>query len=112
MRNLIKFTLVLLSIFSLFHGILNAQETKPAETAEDLALSIEGLRKKVNNISSIKEFGISKEDWDKNLDYIAGNALIDPCTGFNPRVPSLEDLKNIYNACYLGFAYSENEVLS
>jgi len=37
MRNLIKFTLVLLSIFSLFHGILNAQETKPAETAEDLA---------------------------------------------------------------------------
>lgn len=82
------------------------------ETAEDLAQSIEGLRKSVNNISSLKEFGISQEDWDKNLDYIAGNALIDPCTGFNPRVPSLEDLKNIYNACYLGFVYSESEVLS
>lgn len=82
------------------------------ETAEDLAQSIEGLRKSVNNISSLKEFGISKEDWDKNLDYITGNALIDPCTGFNPRVPSLDDLKNIYNACYLGFVYSENEVLS
>jgi len=82
------------------------------ETAEDLAQAIEGLRKNVNNISSIKEFGISQEDWNKNLDYIAGNALIDPCTGFNPRVPSVEDLKNIYNACYLGFVYSENEVLS
>ncbi|MFD2943407.1 iron-containing alcohol dehydrogenase [Flavobacterium notoginsengisoli] len=81
------------------------------ETAEDLAQAVEQLRKKVNNISSIKEFGISKEDWDKNLDYIAGNALIDPCTGFNPRVPSLEDLKNIYNACYEGLVYHETEVL-
>lgn len=82
------------------------------ETAEDLAQAIEGLRKDVNNISSIKEFGISKEDWNKNLDYIANNALIDPCTGFNPRVPTVEDLKNIYNVCYLGFVYSEDEVLS
>lgn len=82
------------------------------ETAEDLAEAIEKLRKNVNNISSIKEFGISKEDWNKNLDYITANALIDPCTGFNPRVPTLEDLKAIYNACYEGFVYSENEVLS
>lgn len=82
------------------------------ETAEGLAQAIEGLRKDVNNIGSLKEFGISKEDWIKNLDYIAGNALIDPCTGFNPRVPSLEELKDIYNACYEGAVYAENEVLS
>lgn len=80
------------------------------ETAEELAQAIEGLRKKVNNISSLKEFGISKEDWDKNLDYIANNALIDPCTGFNPRVTNLEDLKDIYNACYEGIVYA-NEAL-
>ncbi|MBE8723386.1 iron-containing alcohol dehydrogenase [Flavobacterium hungaricum] len=82
------------------------------ETAEGLAQAIEGLRKNVNNIGSLKEFGISKEDWIKNLDYIAGNALIDPCTGFNPRVPSLEDLKDIYNACYEGVVYTESAVLS
>lgn len=82
------------------------------ETTEGLATAIEKLRKDVNNIGSLKEFGISKEDWAKNLDYIAGNALIDPCTGFNPRVPSLEDLKNIYNACYEGIVYSENTVLN
>lgn len=80
------------------------------ETAEGLAVAIEGLRKEVNNIGSLKEFGISKEDWIKNLDYIAGNALIDPCTGFNPRVPSLEELKAIYNACYEGVVYSESAV--
>jgi alcohol dehydrogenase class IV len=82
------------------------------ETAEDLAQAIEGLRGKVKNISSLKEFGISKEDWNKNLDYITQNALIDPCTGFNPRVPTLEDLKNIYNACYQGVVYEQNTVLS
>ncbi|WP_456312016.1 iron-containing alcohol dehydrogenase [Pseudomonas shirazensis] len=82
------------------------------QTAEELAQAIEGLRKRVNNISSIKEFGISQEDWDKNLDYIANNAFIDPCTGFNPRVTSVEELKDIYNACYEGIAYANEAVLS
>ncbi|MDH2208514.1 MULTISPECIES: iron-containing alcohol dehydrogenase [Empedobacter] len=76
-------------------------------TAEELAQAIETLRSEVNNIGSIKEFGISKEDWDKNLDYIANNALVDPCTGFNPRVPTLEELKEIYNICYEGLVYQD-----
>lgn len=80
------------------------------ETAEDLAQAIETLRSEVNNNSSLKQFGISKEDWDKNLDYIANNALIDPCTGFNPRVPTLDELKAIYNACYEGLVYAEEAV--
>jgi alcohol dehydrogenase class IV len=82
------------------------------QTAEELAQAIEGLRKRVNNISSLKEFGISKEDWDKNLDYIANNAFIDPCTGFNPRVTSVEDLKDVYNACYEGVVYANDAVLN
>lgn len=81
------------------------------ETAEELAQAIEGLRKNVNNISSISEFGITRENWEKNLDYIANNALIDPCTCFNPRVPSVEDLKEIYNACYEGIVYAQTEIL-
>ncbi|GEM64127.1 NADPH-dependent butanol dehydrogenase [Sphingobacterium faecium NBRC 15299] len=97
----------------------NAQETARypelakvigQETAEDLAQAIEVLRSEVNNKSSIKDFGITQEVWDKNLDFIANNALIDPCTGFNPRVPSLEDLKAIYNACYEGVVFSEDVV--
>ena len=80
------------------------------ETAEELAQAIETLRSEVNNQSATKEFGISREDWDKNLDYIANNALIDPCTGFNPRVPTLDELKAIYNACYEGLVYAEEVV--
>lgn len=80
------------------------------ETAEDLAQAIETLRSDVNNQSAIKDFGISKEDWERNLDYIANNALLDPCTGFNPRVPSLDELKAIYNACYEGVVYAEEVI--
>lgn len=80
------------------------------ETAEDLAQAIETLRSDVNNQSAIKDFGISKEDWERNLDYIANNALVDPCTGFNPRVPSLDELKAIYNACYEGVVYAEEVI--
>ncbi|WP_283250769.1 iron-containing alcohol dehydrogenase [Chryseobacterium capnotolerans] len=98
----------------------NAQATKRypdlarvigKETAEDLAQAIETLRTEVNNQSAIKEFGISREDWDKNIDYITANALADPCTGFNPRIPSLDELKAIYNACYEGLVYTEELVL-
>ncbi|OAH70293.1 hypothetical protein AXA65_14080 [Chryseobacterium sp. FP211-J200] len=75
------------------------------ETAEELAQEIEKLRASVNNNGSLKAFGISREDWDKNLDYITKNALEDPCTGFNPRKPSFQDLKDLYNACYEGVVY-------
>lgn len=78
-------------------------------TAEDFAQSIEKLRSEVNNIGSIKEFGVTKENWDKNLDYLVKNALADPCTGFNPRVPSLQDLKFICNICYEGSVYTESK---
>ncbi|WP_294316563.1 AraC family ligand binding domain-containing protein [uncultured Chryseobacterium sp.] len=60
----------------------------------------------------LQDFGISKADWDKNIDYITANALADPCTGFNPRVPILEELKAIYNACYEGAVYAEQAVIA
>lgn len=72
------------------------------ETAEDFAQAVERLRADAGVISSIKEYGISKEEWNKNLDIIAGNAMNDPCTGFNPRKPTKEELARIYEDCYAG----------
>lgn len=77
------------------------------ETAEDLAVAVEGLRATVDNISSIKEYGVSPEAWAEKLDYMVQNALLDPCTGFNPRVPNAADIKKIYNLCYEGLSYTE-----
>ncbi|HCO68335.1 MAG TPA: NADPH-dependent butanol dehydrogenase, partial [Dysgonomonas sp.] len=64
--------------------------------------AVEKLRKEVGVVSSIKEYGVTEEEWKKNMDYISANALNDPCTGFNPRKPSVEELSRIYQACYEG----------
>ena len=72
------------------------------KTAEEFAEKIEALRAKIGVIGSISEFGVDKATWDKNLDYISTNALADPCTGFNPRKPTKEELSQIFQACYDG----------
>lgn len=72
------------------------------DNAEDFAREVEDLRSKVGIPSSIRECGISEDEWKKNLDYITKNAMNDPCTGFNPRKPVAEELSKIYQACYDG----------
>ncbi len=72
------------------------------ETAEDFAAEVEKLRTDVGVAPSIKAYGVSESDWNKNLEYISANAMNDPCTGFNPRKPAVEELSSIYQACYDG----------
>lgn len=72
------------------------------QTAEDLAQEVETLRADINVIGSVKDFGVSEEEWTKNLKYIANNSFADPCTGFNPRKPTVDELEQIFQACYDG----------
>ncbi|WP_042368896.1 iron-containing alcohol dehydrogenase [Bacteroides neonati] len=71
-------------------------------TAEEFAQKIESLRFNIGVIDSVSAYGVDKATWEKNLDYIATNALADPCTGFNPRQPSKEELAQLFQACYDG----------
>lgn len=71
-------------------------------TDEEFAQEIERLRKSVGIEDSIKEYGIEENIWKEKLDTITQNAMNDPCTGTNPRKPTLEDIKKIYECCYIG----------
>lgn len=71
-------------------------------TAEQYAQEVENLRKTVGIEDSIKEYGIEESKWQNKLDTITQNASKDACVGCNPRLPTLEDLKKIYSACYNG----------
>lgn len=73
-----------------------------SKTAEDFAQHVEELRQSVGVVSSIKEYGVNEGEWKKNLNYISQNAMNDPCTGFNPRKPTLQELSRIYETCYYG----------
>ncbi len=71
-------------------------------TAEEFAREVEKLRKDIGIEDSLKEYGIKEDNWRKKLDTIAQNAMNDPCTGTNPRKPTLEDIKKIYECCFAG----------
>jgi len=70
--------------------------------AEEYALEVERLCKSVAIEDSLKEYSIDEKLWQEKLDTITQNALNDPCTGTNPRKPTLEDIKRIYTCCFTG----------
>lgn len=71
-------------------------------TGEEFAQEIEALRKAVNVVGSVQEYGIPEEAWNKEVKRMAEHAYKDPCTGFNPRKPPVEDLEKIFMAVYKG----------
>ena len=69
-------------------------------TAEEFAQEVEKLRKNVGIENRLREYGIEENIWQEKLDTITQNAMNDPCTGTNPRKPTLNDIKKIYECCY------------
>ncbi len=72
------------------------------ETSEDYAQLIEELRGKLDVPATIKEYGIAEDEWLEKLDIITENAMNDACVGANPRVPTAEDIKKIFEVAYNG----------
>ena len=72
------------------------------ETAEEFATEVEKLRQAVGIEDSFKAYGMTPEAWQEKLDAMVTNALADPCTGTNPRQPSEEEMKQIFECCFNG----------
>ena len=72
------------------------------ETATDFIAAVENLKKDINVPASIREYGIEKEAWMKEVKRMAENAFADVCTSFNPRKTTVEDLEKLYIALYEG----------
>ena len=60
------------------------------------------LKKDLNLPMSIKDFGISEEDFMAKLDEMVELAFDDQCTGANPAYPLMEDIKAIYLDAFKG----------
>ncbi len=73
-------------------------------TADEFAQEVSDLRASAGVAGSLKEYGIDEKEWEAKLDSLTENALKDPCTLFNPRIPTFEEIKKIYQACYDGTA--------
>ena len=74
-------------------------------TEEGINSLIDALRKLMIEIDmplTLKDAGIKKDDLDRVIDYMANNAFADQCTGTNPRMPLVDELKKIYMQAYEG----------
>lgn len=78
----------------------------PGRTDEQLTNSlvdaIKEMNKKLNIAVSYKEYGVTEELFKETADFIAENAVMDPCTGSNPRPVDVETMKKILTCTYYG----------
>lgn len=72
------------------------------ELTDALIDLINKFNKELNIPSSMKEYGIEEDDFKANLKFIAHNAVLDPCTGSNPREVDDETMEKLYTCAYYG----------
>ena len=63
---------------------------------------IEDLKATIGIKSTIKEYGVSEEDFMATLDEMSEQAFDDQCTGANPRYPLISEIKDLYLKTYFG----------
>ena len=80
-------------------GLKGESERELTDALIDL---INKFNKELNIPSSMKEYGIEKDDFKANLKFIAHNAVLDPCTGSNPREINDETMEKLYTCAYYG----------
>ena len=69
---------------------------------QSLIEKIQELNKKLNIPKSFKEAGIDEEEFLSKIDMLADRAFEDQCTNANPRVPLVEEMKQILRDSYYG----------
>jgi len=69
---------------------------------EGLIKAIDQLKEKVGIKATIKDYGIDEKDFLDRLDDMTEQAFDDQCTGANPRLPLMSEIKQMYLNAYYG----------
>ena len=72
------------------------------EAVEKLIEAVRRLDREVGEPASLKELGISREDFEKRLDDLVTRAANSTCTFMNPRVPDVDDTRKLFIYAYEG----------
>ena len=82
-----------------FLGIDGANDE---EKLNKLLEKIDWLKDEIEVKHTIKDYGISEEDFLATLDEMSEQAFDDQCTGANPRYPLISEIKDLYLKVYYG----------
>ena len=72
------------------------------EKVELLINAVDKLMSAINLPKSIKDFGVTEEQFNAKLDEMVELAFDDQCTGANPAYPLMSDIKQIYQDAFEG----------
>ncbi len=72
------------------------------QSLENLINAIEELKEKVGIKKTIKDYGVDEAYFLEKLDEMTEQAFDDQCTGANPRLPLMSEIKEMYLEAYYG----------
>lgn len=72
------------------------------EALENLIKAIEELKEKIGIKKTIKDYGVDEKYFLERLDEMTEQAFDDQCTGANPRLPLMSEIKDMYLEAYYG----------
>ena len=81
---------------------LNLGGNTDEEKLENLINAINELKEKIGIKKTIKDYEIDEGKFLATLDEMTEQAFDDQCTGANPRLPLLEEIKQMYLNAYYG----------
>lgn len=81
---------------------LNLEGKNDAELTDSLIKMINDMNTELNIPHSMKEYGIEEADFKANLEFIAHNAVLDACTGSNPRTIDDKIMEKLFTCTYYG----------
>ena len=81
---------------------LNLGGNTDEEKLEKLIAAINSLKEKIGIKKTIKDYDINEQDFLSTLDEMTEQAFDDQCTGANPRLPLMKEIKQMYLNAYYG----------
>ena len=81
---------------------LNLGGSNDKEKLENLIKAINDLKDRIGIKKSIKDYDVKEGDFLATLDEMTCQAFDDQCTGANPRLPLLDEIKQMYLNAYYG----------
>lgn len=90
------------SRFAIIAKTLGLTGTTDADLTDSLIAMIRDMNKQLDIPLTLKEYGITEEDFDANVDFISKNALTDACTGSNPREIDFDQMKKLFQCTFTG----------
>lgn len=72
------------------------------EALENLIKAIDELKEKIGIKKTIKDYGVDEKYFLERLDEMTEQAFDDQCTGANPRLPLMSEIKDMYLEAYYG----------